>query len=231
MKTSRHLLIAATIILCGTVSVNTNAQTTSYYSTRHEVGVTVGAGSITEIFSGIADFTEIAISSVVSTVITGGAYTAHYTYGDESYIPTISAEYYYHVNNVIGLGGYVALNGMSRDMYFEWTDNNSGSRHKDKVGTAKRRNVSIIPTVKFDWLRKKYIGLYSKAGVGISILYETQKDDIDKPGATDYSSTDVIPNIELTFFGFEAGSQSWRGFAEYGLGEQGIICAGLRYKF
>ena len=225
MNTKSFSLIAvATLIVCG----NVNAQTsTSYYNTRHEIGVSVGSGTMTEIISGLADFTTIGIEAAISTIITGGTTTAYYTYGDEHYTPAISVEYYYHINKVVGLGGYVAYNGMNRDMYYTWRTD--GIDHKEYSGKAKRSNLSIIPTAKFDWLRKEHFGLYSKAGIGVSIMHETQKDD--KEGRTDYSDTSVIPNIELTFIGMEAGSQTWRGFLEYGLGEQGILSAGLRYKF
>lgn len=227
MTTKINTLFAA-IVLAG-MSVNANAQSNEYYNTRHELGIAVGTGAMSEIVSGIADFTSIGISAAISTAITGGTATAYYTYGDESYIPTISAEYYYHINKVVGLGGFVAFNGMSRDMYFTWKDNANNTEHKELSGKAKRHNFSIIPTAKFDWLRKEHFGLYSKAGVGISIMHETQKDD--KTGDTDYNDTTVIPNIQLTLIGLEAGSQTWRGFMEYGFGEQGILSAGLRYKF
>ena len=221
---SFSLIAVATLIVCG----NVNAQTsTSYYNTRHEIGVTVGAGSISEIASGITDFTEVLVSATMSTIITGGTETVYYTYGDESYIPTISAEYYYHVNKIIGLGGFVAFSGMERDMYYTWKT--SGVEHKQYSGKAKHRNFSIIPTAKFDWLRMKHFGLYSKAGVGIMIMNESQKDD--KKDGADFNSTDIIPNMQLTLLGVEAGTENWRGFVEGGVGEQGMLVAGLRYKF
>ena len=40
------------ILVCGTVNAQT--EETSYYSTRHEVGVTIGAGSNTENPGGLA---------------------------------------------------------------------------------------------------------------------------------------------------------------------------------
>ena len=226
MNTKKTLLIVTALALCGSVSAQT-----SYYNTRHEVAVAVGAGATTEIFSGLADFASIGIEAAISTIVTGGLTTAYYTYGDEHYIPTISAEYYYHVNPYIGLGGIVAFNGMSRDMYYTWKDNTSNTEHTKLSGKAKRYNYSVLPAMKVDWLRKKYIGLYSKAALGISIMCESQKDDMETAESTDYSDTTFIPNIQLTFIGFEAGSETWRGFAEYGFGEQGILSAGLRYKF
>ena len=227
MTTKINTLFAA-IVIAG-MSVNANAQSNEYYNTRHEFGIAVGAGATSEIVSGIADFATIGLEAAISTVITGGLGTAYYTYGDESYIPTISAEYFYHVNKYVGLGGFVAFNGLSRDMYYTWKDNVNNSTHKELSGKAKRQNVSIIPAAKFDWLRMKYFGLYSKVGVGITIMHETQKDD--KSGGTDYSDTTVIPNIQASLLGVEGGSETFRCFVEGGFGEQGTLGAGLRYKF
>lgn len=205
------------------------AQKTNYYDAKNELGISIGAGSNTEIFSGIAEFSELTISSVVTTAITGGMATGHYKYGDESYIPTISLEYYRRISKVVALGGFVAFNGLNRDMYVSWANNTNGKRTEEKCGKARRRNFSILPTAKFDWFRKHYFGMYSKVGIGLSIMNETQKDD--KDGGTDFSDTSVIPNYQLTLLGMEAGTARLRGFAELGTGEQGILLAGVRVKF
>ena len=225
--------ILATALMAAMVSTNISAQSTfdTYYNTKHELGITIGSAANTEIFSGLADLTKIAASAIVTTAMTGGIGTAYYDYGDASYIPTLSVEYYYHVNKVIGLGGFVSYNGLNRDMYFTYRNNTNGASTKEKTGEAKRRNLSIIPTAKFDWLRMKHIGLYSKLGAGISTMHESQKDDKQVEGSTDYKNTDVIFNFHVSLLGFEAGSENFRGFVEAGMGEQGIVLAGMRYKF
>ena len=162
-------------LVCLMTIASTNAQNVQYYNTKHEVGITVGSGSVTQIFSGLADFMTIPISALVTSTISLGSYTGHYSYGDESYFPAITAEYYYHVNELIGLGGFLAFNGMSRDMYVEG-NNYTGVKSKWKTGEASRYNFSLIPTAKFDWLRKKNFGMYSKVGVGVSFMFEHQKD-------------------------------------------------------
>ena len=206
-----------------------SAQSSSYYDTRHEVGITIGSGATTEIFNDLADFTEIIVSTLITTTATGGSFTGNVSYGDESYIPNLSAEYYYHVSKLVGLGGFVAFNGMDRDMYVTWTNNTNNTKSTSKTGVARRRNLSVIPAAKFDWLRTKNFGMYTKAGIGVSIMRETQKDDIE--GGTDYSDTDLVPNVQLSLLGLEGGTEHIRAFAELGFGEQGILLAGLKYKF
>lgn len=216
------------LVIVGMMAASSaSAQNDDYY--RHEVGVTIGSGATTEIFSGLANLTEMLISATVTSAVTGGMGTGYYNYGDEKYIPTITAEYYYHVNKWLGLGGFLAFNGLDRDMYAEWTNNTNDNHYKEKTGQARRRNLSIIPTAKFDWLRKKYFGMYSKLGMGVSFMHESQKDDVD--GGLDYSDTETIFNVQVSLLGIEAGSRNIRGFVELGMGEQGILLAGLRYKF
>lgn len=221
------------LILCAMMIVTASAQKHEYYNTKHEIGITIGTGAVTEIFSGLSDFANVAVEAAVSSVATFGLVSGNYTYGDESYLPNITAEYYYHVSPVIAVGGFVGFNGMNRDMIYQWRDNVSGTTHEEKAGTAKRLNISVIPAVKFDWLRMKYFGMYSKLGLGVSFMHETQEGDTngDKVKKADYSDTTVIPNLQASFVGMEFGSENIRGFAELGVGEQGILLGGLKYKF
>ena len=220
-------MMSAVLLGCGMLSVQ--AQSHTYYNTQHEVGISIGSGANSEILSGLSDFASTAVSATVITAITGGAATGYYSYGDESYIPTISAEYLYHVSKGVALGGSFIFNGMSRDMYASWKNNVTGNSERTKTGKARRRNISIMPMAKFDWLRKKCVGLYSKLGLGATFMHESQKDDA--PGGTDYSKTKVVANFHVSLLGVEAGSEHVRAYAELGMGEQGILLAGLKYKF
>ena len=85
-----------------------------------------------------------------------------------------------------------------------------------------------MPAVKFDWLRKKYFGMYSKLAAGATLRQE--KYDSNN-GSNDYDDSAVHVNWQLPFVGIEAGSPAIRAFAELGIGEQGILQAGVRYKF
>ncbi|MBQ3753757.1 MAG: hypothetical protein II864_09470 [Prevotella sp.] len=85
-----------------------------------------------------------------------------------------------------------------------------------------------MPAVKFDWLRKKYFGMYSKLAAGATLRQE--KYDSNN-GSNDYDDSAVHFNWHVSLIGIEAGSPAIRGFAELGIGEQGILQAGVRYKF
>ncbi len=198
----------AAILLCGSAA---SMQAQKYYNTKHEFGISIGSASNSQIIDAMEDFTKV----IVTNTVTFG--TVSPTYENKSDFPTLSIDYYYHVSKVIGLGGIFSFNSRSQDIYV------SGS----KYGDAKRTTFSLIPTVKFDWLRKKNIGLYSKVGFGLSLLSDTQKEN---DGDKLLEETRLYTNFQLSLIGFEFGSEKLRGFAELGVGEQGAAVLGIRYK-
>ncbi len=205
-------MMMAAILLCGAMS----AQAQDYYNTKHEFGIAIGGGSNSQIRDGMEKFAEV----IVTTVGTLG--TVRPSYENTSEIPTISLDYYYHVTKGVALGGIFVINGRTEDMMV----------NKSKIGTAKRYTFTLMPTAKFDWLRKKYFGMYSKFGLGLSMLSDSQKaegNNTFKDG--NKSETRWYVNFQASLIAAEFGSENIRGFVELGYGEQGIGVLGLRYKF
>ena len=84
-----------------------------------------------------------------------------------------------------------------------------------------------MPAIKWYWVNKDSFGLYSKGAVGAAFLNSTEK-DLATDTTKDDSSTHFM--FQLSFIGIEFGKQ-FRGFVEGGVGEQGFLLAGIRYKF
>ena len=138
----------------------------------------------------------------------------------------ISAEYFYHINKWLGIGSIFVYGKHKQELY-----DISSSKHisyDDRVAKRSYNYYTLLPTVKFNFVRKKNFGLYSKAGLGVT--YRTESMDYDD-GSEEYSDKALLFNWQLSLIGVEAGSPYMRAFAELGFGEQGIVCAGLRYKF
>ena len=197
------------------------------YDNRHEVSASVGVVTNTRLISGFSEITQIITSATITAILSGGNREAHYSYENSKWSVPCSAEYYYRVNRFLSVGAIGAFNCMKRDIYLNVTDAD-GNKSKTYDGKAKKYNLTIMPAVKFDWLRREHVGLYSKAAVGASFMIERQKEN---DGTKLEKDTDVMPNFQATLFGVEAGSQRFRAFAEFGVGEQGMAVAGLRYKF
>jgi hypothetical protein len=133
---------------------------------------------------------------------------------NETHFGTISAEYFYNVSSLIGLGAVAGYGHRSYDLY-------DGDVAK---GEQSDSYYTLMPAVKFNWVNKKHFGFYSKAAMGATLRSE-------KNDAINYSESAVHFNFQASFIGLEAGSSSARGFIELGLGEQGVFVGGLRFKF
>lgn len=194
-----------TIALVCAVAQGTWAQAQS--ELRHELSLSYGFGSTSQLGDGIGE----GISSILSGT----------EYDDGFVLGPISAEYFYHFNNPrLAVGGIVSYSKWDSDILMK-----SGSH--EKVGERNRNYIAVMPAVKWYWINKNSFGLYSKGAMGAAFLNSTEKSY-----ATDTSNDDngTYLMFQLSFIGAEFGKQ-FRGFAELGVGEQGFVLAGLRYKF
>lgn len=231
------MMIAA--ILLGGASMNAQAQSEDYYDTKDEVAIAIGGGTNSQILNAFSNLFSVVGGALVTSVGTMGQFTGYTSYDDEKYIPAISVEYFHHLNKTISIGAIGGFNGYTSDMYATWQRNTgngeSYTTSKENIGSASKYYITLMPAVKFDWLRKKHFGVYSKLGIGLtySIEKETQKRDGDgnKVDKKVYDESKFMGNFQVSLLGLEGGSQKVRGFAELGFGEQGIVLAGLRYKF
>lgn len=141
------------------------------------------------------------------------------TYEEGSYVGPIGMEYFYHVKPWCGVGAIATYGHLIQD----------SSKDDNKVGTKTDRYTTLMPAVKFDWLRREAVSLYSKLGAGVTWRQEKREFEGDN---AQYNSdkTEAHFNWQVSLLGVEAGKRL-RGFAELGFGEQGLFIAGVRYRF
>ena len=183
------------------------AQSDGYYDKKHEVGITYGVGSNSQI---IDAFEELG-SAIVGVSM-----------DDEKFSGPFSVEYFYHPKSWLGVGGILAYGQMKQDLYMN-------GKHNGKDGETKNTYLTLMPAVKFDWLRKSHFGMYSKIGFGAT--YRTEKIEYNSSSYKDWDDSEIHVNWQLTLPGIEGGGQAFRVFGELGTGEQGILLLGARYKF
>lgn len=146
--------------------------------------------------------------------IIGGAFSSAFSSSDQGSLwGPIGIEYYRHVTPVVALGGVGAIAGCN------WGDDNFKSTY-----------ITVMPSVKFNWLRKNHWGMYSALSAGITFISDKVSSSYhgDKKVESDNATSFMF---QATGIGIEAGGVAFRGFAELGFGEKGVLCAGLRYKF
>lgn len=196
----KSVLFSAFVALMTIVGVQTAMAQDEF---KHEVAISYGALSNSQII----DVFEEAITA---------PFQGNTTLKDDKFFGPISAEYFYHLEPWIGIGGILVYGQKKGDLY-------SDSDNK-KVGENKNTYLTVMPAAKFDWFRRANVGLYSKVGVGVTLRHEVIEE-------INYDESKMHVNWQLTAIGVEVGSKQIRAFAELGMGEQGIFLGGIRCKF
>ena len=200
----RIRLLLATLAISALMYVPVQAQE----ETRHEIAVSYGA---------VPNSTWVDVLTDVIPAMFGETFDNH------RYVGPIGLEYFYHTSPLIGVGAVAVFA----------TNNEDGFYNKIQTSHVNKSYFSFMPSVKFNWLRKKNWGMYSKVAAGVTYTRFKQSDYDDAGNKTneELSVNDLFFNFHASLIGIEAGSQHVRGFAEFGVGEQGIALAGLRFKF
>ena len=221
MRKTFRLLLAS--VFCCAVSLQTMAYD---YETRHEIAVGVGSSAISQSSGSLSNMTAIPIEAMLSSIFSGGTHAAYTTYENKSKVVPISVEYFYHPSSWFGFGGILAFNSVKQDIVS--VDNrNGGGATREVVGDAKKTNFAVMPAVKFDWLRKKHFGMYSKVAAGVTFQSEKQNSN----GKKLIDQNKVNFGCQVSALGLEGGWPFVRAFLELGAGEQGYACFGVRAKF
>ena len=185
------------MMVVAAIMATMNVQAQSDFS-RHEVAVSYGELSNSE-------WIDI-LEQITITMVTGAKY------GKEKFTGAFSAEYFYHPKEWLAIGGIFVYGRSRQEVYFL----------SDNIGDYTNRYYTLMPALKFDWLRTKYFGMYSKVAFGATLRTEHFDDK---------NESKVHFNWQASGIGIEAGAPHVRAFAELGVGEQGIILGGIRCKF
>ena len=180
------------------------AQAQDDLETRHEIGISYGT---------VPNSIWIDILTEVIPAVFGETYDNHH------YVGPIGLEYYYHTSPLIGVGA-VAVYA---------TNNEDGFQKETKTSHLTKSYFTIMPSVKFNWLRKTNWGMYSKVAVGVTYAHLT--DEVYNEAKKETIVNDLVFNFQASLLGIEVGNQHVRGFVELGMGEQGVALAGVRFKF
>jgi len=199
----KKLLVMIVAAMMATTSVQAQ---NGYEDTKHEVGVSYGYLSNSQWIDIFEEMTLIIFGSNLD---------------NETFIGPISAEYFYRAKKWLGVGGILTYGHSTQDVV--------SGKEKIKEGSASNTYITLMPAVKFDWLRKRYFGMYSKLAVGATLRSESV--DYINPKYDNYSESALHVNWQVSLLGLEFGSPKVRGFFELGSGEQGTTIFGLRYKF
>lgn len=139
--------------------------------------------------------------------------------GPERIMGSISLAYTYNLKKWVSVGGTFSYAGLYRNYFDRVTVD------KKKVGSENVHDFCLTPMVRFTYLNRKYVRLYSQVGLGIGIGVNADNINNHK-----FSDSKVHVSGQATLFGVAVGNRFF-GFAEYGVGTQGLINAGIGYRF
>ena len=198
----KKILVTVAVALMAAMGVNAQNE-----ELRHEVSVAYGGPSLSQFGSGLGEGLGLAFTNS--------------EYDDGNIFGPISAEYFYHPNNPrLAVGGIIT--------YSKWdSDVLRRSNHNDKLGERNRNYLSVMPGIKWYWVNKNSFGFYSKAAAGPIFVF-CKSEDYESNKSLTQNGTYFL--VQCSPIGIEFGGK-FRGFAEIGLGEQGVLLGGLRYKF
>lgn len=136
----------------------------------------------------------------------------NYSSGDERWV-TIGfeggrwfREWFYFGGSLVWSGGFIPIR--------------YAPTHQ-RVSTLTSTNISVMPIVRFAWLRRGIVQLYSGLGLGLAVGYNEN---------LNYNDTTVDAAFDVTFIGLSVGRDLF-GYIDIGVGNRGVISAGIGYRF
>lgn len=171
---------------------------------RNEVSITYGQATLPQF--------AYVMGGVLGVAFTAG----HFTFENSHFLGGVGVEYVHYVNNWFGFGAMGLVDYMTSDAYTVASDGTKTPNGKFNLGYA-----SLMPVLKFAWLRKPHVGLYSKLGVGAGMGLDNG----------DSAENNISWSGQVTPIGVDFGGESFRGFVEAGVGMQGLVSCGVRWLF
>lgn len=130
-------------------------------------------------------------------------------WGKEILVANISAEYFRTVKPWLTLGGKSSFASYHAGKY--------DIVSHEKILPYNIYTVSLLFNVRFEWLRRDFIQLYSGVGAGLAARFE-------------YNNGIIVPMVDYTGFGMSIG-RAFHGYIEFGGGISGWMRVGLGYRF
>jgi len=189
-----------TFIVLATFGLNAQKDT-SYY--KHEVRVTFGESMLTNFFwLGLIP-----------------------RYGGEVVFANVSLSYYYRPYKWLWVGGSF-VNYLGELMHYNWREYDVNGNYRDFTKSKLKYCAAIAPEIRFSYLNKKHITLYSALSVGVVI------EDGYESKLTKYPN--FFPYFHVTCFGFSGSfgkkNNIFLGF-EAGAGMRGCTSMHVGYRF
>lgn len=136
-----------------------------------------------------------------------------YSYGDRIRTQAFSLGYTQELSQWLSLGVQAAYSGVFQDQRLAGMTTDRRYTHR----------FALYPAVRFTYLNRPIIRLYSGAGLGVGMKWKHEFFDRD----VEYS---VFPTGQVTFFGLSVGHRLFANW-EIGYGVKGYLTLGMGYRW
>jgi len=149
---------------------------------------------------------------------------SHFTYWIDK-VGAIYGTYTHYFNKVVGVGGTYCFDPREIDYYYHGVNTIN-----PLVCNLYESSHSIMGHVKINCVNKKHFVLYFKTDAGICLWdYKLKEHQPELFGVN-------LPQQHCCFAwqvasGIEVGNEHLAGIMQCGIGMEGILCLGIRYKF
>ena len=172
---------------------------------QHDIRLGIGSVSLFSMLMLDADFFGTVDVDYVEPSFRYQMKESNYYKGAEYFTGVLSLSYTYQLRRWCQLGGTVNFAAVTRPYYYNITNKKAYDRNS--------YFASIMPTVRFTYLTREKVQLYSAVSLGVAVgIYE------------------AVPCYDFTLFGCSFG-KSLFGFAEIGNGFGGWGRVGIGYRF
>ncbi len=130
------------------------------------------------------------------------------------YVPVFSFSYHYRAAKWFWVGGLSTFSGLHTTYRDRLTD--------EKTGGGSEFIWTIMPAIRFSYLNREHVTLYSGAAFGLLF---------DHIRVREYQGSSTLLTYHLTGLGVKAGGKHWFGDVEVGYGYKGVVSAGFGYQF
>jgi len=201
------MLTALSLRTFGQEQVYMEADEGSSYSyldaPRNEIGTSIGVVSA---FGGLFDMFKLVFEGIGNSLGDNKV--------DTRFIGTYGFDYYYQVNSWFRPGAKFVYEGLATSVY-DSTDVLLNHYHTS--------TMSVMPSVEFSYLNKRYVKLYSGIDLGVGVIFDNNKKSSSTP------STFFAFNI--TPIGVRFGNENIYGMVETNIGVDAMIKAGFGARF
>lgn len=198
-------ILAIAMLLISAAGINASAQEFEYTGAARPNfnEISVSYGYITLPYIGVL-MGDILGSVIVSPL-------SNEKLGNVSSTGAIGLEYMrYLASGRASFGAMVAYEGLNT----VFVDKNDAS----KVRKENEHAITLMPSAKVVWFNRKGFGMYSRAGVGVTMMMLPK-------------SVNFMAAVQINPVGMDFGGSRVRGFIEAGFGTQGVVNAGIKACF